>query len=222
MLKKTLASAAVAMLLVNGAHAFPSFSGKTTGTQNSAPAADASGAQAALVSSYADAGREVLIAQSYLADAVGLKELSAKAKATAESLGSGATKDSLQDSDKMMSDTSIALQEQFKAGNLQMDASSKKAYSEGMQHLGSGILRYAGLHGKITDFSNEAKAQLESSSVMDKMAVTKKLSTGTYIVSETPKQVSNLGSTLKTAAAFATSQDIPVPKDATAALSAKF
>ena len=91
-----------------------------------------------------------------------------------------------------------------------------------MKHLGLGMLRYVGLRSNVMAFKDAAQAQLTSASIMDKMSLGSKLSTGTYIATELPGHVSRLSSTLQAATAYAKSHDIPVPKDATAALSSKF
>jgi hypothetical protein len=47
-----------------------------------------------------------------------------------------------------------------------------------------------------------------------------KLQSGAYIVGQLPSGLSNLGTSLKNANAFAKSNDIPVPPDATKAMAA--
>ncbi|MBB1629863.1 MULTISPECIES: hypothetical protein [Cupriavidus] len=224
MLKKVISIAALSLLAAGQAHALPSLGSLTGGSSSSSSGAtaDASGAQDQLSKAYVAAGREVLVAQSYLADAVGLKELSAKAKATADALTDGATKGNLEDSDKLQSEASAAIEAKLKDSNTKIDAAGKQSYAEGMKHLGLGVLRYVGLRPSLIAFKDAAQSQLTSASVMEKLTLTNKLSTGTYIASEAPGHVTRLGSTLQAATAYAKSNEIPVPKDATAALSAKF
>ncbi len=228
MSKKTLSALALCLLAASQAHAWPALPnvtaspGSSGSSSNASTGADASAAQDQLARAYVAAGKEVLLAQSNLADAVGKKDLAAKAKATAEALSDGATKGNLQDSDKVQSEASSEIEAALKDANTHIDAAGKASYADGMKHLGIGVLRYADLRSKVAAFKDAAQAQLGSASIADKMALTNKLATGTYIVSEAPGHLSRLGTTLQAAAAYAKSNDIPVPGDATAALSGKF
>lgn len=226
MIKKNLAIIALSSLAAVHAHALPSLgaiaNAVTPSSSASGGGADAGAMQDQLSAAYGAAGKEVLLAQVNLAQAVGLKEVAAQAQATADALTSGATKDSLQEADKVQSEASKAIEAALKDGNTRMDAAGKAAYAEGMKHLGLGMLRYVGLRSNVMAFKDAAQAQLTSASIMDKMSLGSKLSTGTYIATELPGHVSRLSSTLQAATAYAKSHDIPVPKDATAALSSKF
>ena len=64
---------------------------------------DASGQNDALVRGCVAANKDVLIANSQMADALGLKDQAAASKATADALTDGATKGNLEDSNKAVS-----------------------------------------------------------------------------------------------------------------------
>src|SRR5690242_13085290 len=91
--------------------AFAQFSmpsiGSITGGSSGASSSGNEGAQQdQLVRAYVGANKEVLVAQSKIAEAVGLKDSAAQLKSTADALGDGATKGNLSDADKIQSDSS--------------------------------------------------------------------------------------------------------------------
>jgi hypothetical protein len=180
----------------------------TGGTTSSG--GDASGTQDALVNAYVAANKQVLIAQSKMASALGASEAAALAKAEAESLSSGATKDNLAKADSVQSDVSKAISERQQAKGNKMDEASKKEYASGLATLGQGVSQYVGLSSRLPAF----QSALTSASPM----MIPKLSAGAYILKSFPNNSVNLKNTLVQAVSYAKSNDIPVPKDATAAL----
>jgi hypothetical protein len=183
--------------------------GAATGGSTSG-GADASGSQDALVNAYVAANKQVLIAQSKMASALGASEAAALAKAEAESLSSGATKDNLAKADSVQSDVSKAISERQQAKGNKMDEASKKEYASGLATLGQGVSQYVGLSSRLPAF----QSALTSASPM----MIPKLSAGAYILKSFPNNSVNLKNTLVQAVSYAKSNDIPVPKDATAAL----
>ena len=126
---------------------------------------DLSGQNDSLVRGYVAANKDVLLANSQMADALGLK-----------------------------------------------DAAAKKKYQSGMAQLGQGLLKYIALSGPAQAFSGS----LKSASPM----MLPKLQSGVYVATQLPTGLSNLGTSMKNANAFAKSNDIPVPPDATKAMAA--
>lgn len=188
----------------------PSIGGLTGGGSSSAPAGNEGAQQDQLVRAYVAANKEVLVAQSKMAEAVGLKESAAKLKSTADALGDGATKGNLSDADKIQSDSSKEISERLKDGNLKMDAESQSLYASGMASLGTGVIKYIGLRPHITNFAGTLKAS--------PMLAMTKLSSGAYVVTNFPGNAKNVYDTLSVSTAYAKSHDIPVPTDATKAL----
>jgi hypothetical protein len=180
----------------------------TGGTTSSG--GDASGSQDALVNAYVAANKQVLLAQSKMAFALGASEAAALAKAEAESLSSGATKDNLAKADSVQSDVSKAISERQQAKGNKMDEASKKEYAAGLATLGQGVSQYVGLSSRLPAF----QSALTSASPL----MIPKLSAGAYILKSFPNNSINLKNTLVQAVSYAKSNDIPVPKDATAAL----
>ncbi|AXT44926.1 MULTISPECIES: hypothetical protein [Chromobacterium] len=213
-MRKTLIALAVAAasLAAVPAHAgmFDAVTSLAGGNNNSAAGADLVSQQEQLVNSYVAANKEILLSQYKMANALGAKDAAALAKAEADALASGATKDNLSKADSVQSNVSKIISERQKASGSAMDAEAKKTYTEGLASLGKGLLKYAGMTKQFDGF----KSALSSASPMD----LPKLSTGSYILTSLPSNSKNLYETLKQAVSFAKSNDIPVPKDATQAL----
>jgi len=172
---------------------------------------DASGQNDSLVRGYVAANKDVLLANSQMADALGLKDAAAASKATADALTDGATKGNLEDSNKAVSASTDAVAAEMAKGP-KLDAAAKKKYQSGMAQLGQGVLKYVNLSGPAAAFSSG----LKTASPM----MLPKLQAGAYIVGQLPSGLKNLGTSLKNANAFAKSNDIPVPPDATKAMAA--
>jgi hypothetical protein len=172
---------------------------------------DVTGQNDSLVRGYVAANKDVLLANSQMADALGLKDAAAASKATADALTDGATKGNLEDSNKAVSASTDAVAAEMAKGP-KLDAAAKKKYQAGMAQLGQGVLKYVALSGPAQAFSNGLKS---ASPLM-----LPKLQAGAYVVGQLPTGLSNLGTSMKNANAFAKSNDIPVPPDATKAMAA--
>lgn len=170
---------------------------------------DASGQNDALVRGYVAANKDVLMANSQMADALGLKDQAAASKATADALTDGATKGNLEDSNKAVSASTDAVAAEMAKGP-KLDAAAKVKYQAGVSQLGQGMLKYIALRQPAQSFS----AGLKSVSPV----MLPKLQSGIYIVGQLPSGLSNLSASMKNAAAFSKSNDIPVPPDATKAM----
>lgn len=172
---------------------------------------DVAGQNDSLVRGYVAANKDVLLANSQMADALGLKDAAAASKATADALTDGATKGNLEDSNKAVSASTDAVAAEMAKGP-KLDAAAKKKYQSGMAQLGQGLLKYIALSGPAQAFSSS----LKSASPM----LLPKLQGGVYVATQLPTGLSNLGTSMKNANAFAKSNDIPVPPDATKAMAA--
>ena len=179
-------------------------------TDSGSGGGDAVAQQDELVNAYVAANKDVLLAQYKMASALGAKEAAALAKAEADALSSGATKDNLSKADTVQSDVSKAITERQKVVGNTMDEAAKKEYASGLGSLGKGVLKYAGMATKFSAF----KSSLTSISPM----MLTKLNSGVYIVKSFPSNSKNLYDTLGSSVSFAKSNDIPVPADATKAL----
>ena len=182
----------------------------TVGGSSDKSSSDSAGQQDRLVAAYVAANKDVLMAQYRMATALGVKDAAAKAKAEADALGSGATKDNLAESDKVQSDVSKAIAERQNDSSLKMDEAAKKEYAAGLALLGSGMLKYVGMKGELAAF--------QSSMSSFSPAVLTKLQSGMYVVSNFPQNSKNVYNTLSQANQFAKDRGIPVPEDATKAL----
>ena len=170
---------------------------------------DVGGQNDSLVRGYVAANKDVLLANSQMADALGLKDQAAASKATADALTDGATKGNLEDANKAVSASTDAVAAEMAKGP-KLDAAAKTKYQGGMAKLGQGMLKYIGLRQPAQAFSSSIS---QASPLM-----LPKLQAGAYIVSQLPGGLSNLAASMKNATAFAKSNDIPVPDDATKAM----
>jgi len=161
---------------------------------------------------YVGANKEVLHANSKMAEALGLKDEAVKARATSDSLNEGATKDNLSDADKVQSDTSLAIATRLK-DSPELDASAKATYAAGLRSLGGGVLKYVQMKPNI-----EGVRSSISKPSAGMLAAGSKVGVASYIVTSFPTNLTNLTSALNGAISFAKSRDIPVPDDATKAL----
>ena len=172
---------------------------------------DMSGDSDSLVRGYVAANKDVLNANSEMARALNLKDAAASSKATADALTEGSTKGNLEDANKAVSASTDAVAAEIAKGP-KLDASSKAKFKDGMAKLGLGLLKYINLRQPAQAFS--AGVQNASPTVLPK------LQSGLYVVSQLPAGLTNLTSSMKNAIAFAKSNDIPVPADATKAMAA--
>jgi hypothetical protein len=203
---------------VGFAQSLPSFGGSKAAPTGGV---DASASQDQLVKAYVAADSQTLLGEGKLAEALGLKDQAATAAEQAAALQSGSTNtsDTMTKADQVSTQVNSAVAAKLNE-NATLSDQSKAAYSEGLGHLGSGLMGTIALKDAAVNFQKSAEAQISSASMLDKMAVTKKLSAGMYVAKNLPGHITSLGSGLKNAVAYAHSHNIPVPDDATRALGA--
>jgi len=172
---------------------------------------DMSGQGDSLVRTYVAANKDVLLANFHMAEALGLKDAAATSKATADALTDGATKGNLEDANKAVGETSGAVAAEM-AKKPKLDAAAKAKFQEGLVKLVQGVIKYKGLRKPAQDFaagvSRASPTQLP------------RLQSGIYVATNAPSSISNAATALNNVIAFAKSNDIPVPPDATNALAA--
>ena len=179
--------------------------GKSAG----AATADLGGQQDTLVKNFVAANKDVLNANSAMQAALGLQVDSVASKATADSLTEGATKDNLDAANKQLSVSTAAVAAELAKGP-KLDAQSKATFGLGLVSLISGVSKYAGVAKNASDMGSS----LSSAAPMQLL----KLQSAVFVVSKVPGSLATLTSALKNAVAFAKSNDIPIPADATQAL----
>ena len=162
---------------------------------------------------YVGANKEVLHANAQMADALGLKDEAVKARATSDALGEGATKGNLTDADKVQSDTSLAISARLKESP-ELDAKAKVTYATGLSSLAGGVLKYIQMKQNVSG----VKSSISSPS-LSLVTAGPKVGVASYIVSSFPTNLTNLTAALNSAISFAKSREIPIPDDATKALS---
>jgi hypothetical protein len=155
-----------------------------------------------IVGKYVTGSQHVNKAEVKMLKAVGLKDQADLAELQAKNLTAGATSSALEEAAKVQTDSSKALEDAFKQAKVEMDAKSKKQFSDGMADLGRGIVQYAGMSGDMKNFSPNPTA------------IGAATTSAVYIVKNLPASLKSLGSTLKGAVDFAKTNNIPVPKEA--------
>lgn len=220
MLKKLLFVAATAVVVVfNGtASAWPDV--KMPG-QSAQPAAsgNAMAMQEGIVQRYVQASTSVDTALLELAAAYGLKDQAAATRLEATAFKSGAVID--KDALARHSEASAALQVEIDkrvAAGTQLDEEGKKHFANSLLPYALGLAMTTQMPKDLQAFSEAAKVQISSASMLDKMSVTSKLAAGTFLVTEVPSYTTRLASGFKQIVTFAQNNAIPVPKDATDAL----
>lgn len=203
-LSTIVAASLISLSAVGVAHAF-SIPG--IGSSKSAPAADLTGQQASLIGAYNKANQQVVTAESTLAQALGLKTEAEKLKANSKALTEGATSDSLSAANVAISENATALVDKLKE-NPQLDKNSKVLYAKGLIELVGGVKKYTGLSKNVSDMSSSLSANPMAAANLQP-AVT--------VVKDFPSSMTKLKDTLTAAIAFAKTNGIPVPADATAA-----
>jgi hypothetical protein len=222
MLKKNLAVAVsvVAICASTSALAFDLKLPTKPAEQSAAPSGgDAVGMQEGVVRKYVEGSKQLNTAQTELLYAFGLKDQAAALEAQAKALGSGATldKDGIEKQKKLSDDANKAIQEKLDSGT-QLTAEGKQHYVKSLSPYAAAVTITTKMPAELSAFSNAAQSQIQNSSVLEKAKVVSKLSAGTYLVKELPGYSANLLSCLGKLVSYANKNQIPVPKDATAAL----
>jgi hypothetical protein len=162
--------------------------------------------QEALVRKYVDAGNDILAANNYLLQALGLQVESVNMKAMADSL----TAKDIEEQAKAISDQTQKIADGLKTFSKSMDENAKANYAKGLVNMVTGVKKYVDMKTEVQTFSSS----LSSASPLEMQ----KLNAGAYVVKSYPTHVKNLSSALKNAIDFAKSNGIDIPKDATSLL----
>lgn len=212
-MKKILTAVALVCATMTVSHtasaqfAMPSFGG----SKSSAPAADLSGQQTALVKNFVAANVDVLKANAKMSEALGLKANAADADAVIKQLSSGSTydKDSASAANKAVADTGGAIAAKL-AEKPTLDAAAKASYTQGLLSLAKGVAKYTGLGKDVTSMGDGLKSA--------PMTQLPSLSGASYVVSKFPTSSTEVVKALKNAVDFAKSNGIEVPAEATSLL----
>lgn len=167
-----------------------------------------------LISQYVSGTVLVLQANQYMGKALGLKNLQSLTSTTSESLSSGSVnKDSIEKATKIVGANSKLISESLQNKSTQISSNSKVMYAKGLLNLAQGLLSYI----SMTSTTKDLVSSISTSPVSALQAISD-VPTVLYIAKTLPSTTKNLYSTLKTSIAFAKSNNIPVPEDATKAL----
>lgn len=221
MFRKIILSAAAVALMVcvlppdSFAVQLPGFS-----SPKPAPASgNAEAMQAALVVHYRDAATSVATAQLELAKAFDLKDQAAELDAEVTALKSGAVldKSAVEKNEAASDDASKAIDAKIDSG-ADLSAEGKQHYQASLAPFASGLLITTKMPPELKAFSESAKAQISSASMLDKMKVTSKFAVGMHLATELPGHTSRLMDSFNKIVTYAKSHSIPVPDDAQSVL----
>lgn len=168
--------------------------------------ADISGQQTQLVKSYINAGKDVMSANGYMAEALGLKAQAVNASAISDSMSA---KD-IEAQDKAISVDAEAVSNALKTGATLKDNEAKMKYGKGLLALANGVKKYIAM-------KNDASTFGKSLTNVNPMQLTG-VQSGAYIAKNLPTRISDLTNTLKSAVDFARKNGVEVPADATSIL----
>lgn len=194
--------------------------GKKKEDASAAAGADAVSLQDGLVKSYLAANGDVTAGLVEFAKAYDLKDQAAALEASANTLSGGAVnEDKLGEHQKLADAAQDAVKAKIDSGAV-LSEDGKKHFVAGLVPFAKGTRATAGLPKDLQAFSDAAKSQISSASVMEKAKITKQLSTGMWLAKQVPGHSAKLATGLQQIVGYAQKNSIPVPKDAKAATDA--
>ncbi len=206
-MKKKLFAAIAVIALAAPALSHAQLAGLLGGAKSSGNSgADLGAQQDSLVRNYVAAGKQVLVANGHLAEALGIKAQAVNAAATSDSLSA---KD-VEAQDKAISVDAAAVAEALKGGAALKDAEAKSTYAKGLLSLATGVKKYVDMRKDVQGFSSS----LSGASPLQ----LPKLQAGAYVAKNLPTSMTNLTNVLKSAVEFGKSNGVEIPKDATSLL----
>jgi hypothetical protein len=155
-----------------------------------------------IVKDYVGGAKNVMIADSHMLTALGLKDQADAAAVQAKNLTEGASKDVLESANKLQTENSKLLEEKLSGKKVVMDEKSKKEFSQGLIELSKGVIQYVSMSKSVSGF----KPSPTSIGASTNSAI--------FIAKTLPTSLTGLGKTLKMAIDFSKENNIPVPKEA--------
>lgn len=160
-----------------------------------------------IVKRYVGGAKNVVNANTSMLEAVGLKDEASANAAQAANLTEGATKDALEESVKVQTANSKALEAKLADSSLKLDAAGKKKFSAGVTELAKGVVSYVTL-GKDASGFKPGISSLGGSTT-----------SALYVAKSLPESTKTLAHTLKMAIEYCKANNIAVDKSATDATS---
>lgn len=173
--------------------------------------------QGKLITDFVAGQISILKSQADIASALGHKDKAAQLTATANALGSGATKEKLS---RGFSISEQASTDQSKdiASAKNMSAEAKAEMQKAIPGYLVGVAALVKLRPDCTNFLGSAKQEISSAGFMGAASAESKLAVGTYVATNVPGYLKSLGSTTGSFISYAKSNNIPLPADATGLL----
>ena len=178
---------------------------------------EAGPAQAALLAKFVAGEEAILIAQSHLAAAYGLKKQGAILKVDAKALGSGATLTHVQDAVRHSESTNKLISKELAKG-AKFAAGGRAQYIKSLPYYAIGVVDLKNLIPASRKFLTAAKQQISAAPFTKMMSIKKKLETGMFIAIHTPSYIKGIVKTSLKLVTYAKANHISIPKSATDAL----
>lgn len=217
-MKKVVVSLSIVFLTAGSVFAFgvPSMPGASAKKSASVSMEDAVSSQADLVQAYSNGVKLNLQTQSIMADALGLKDESAKLLTAAESINEGNAKgiDATVAGTKSQSE---AVANKMAEGG-ELSGESKKLVGKSLVTMGLSLVSYKQAAGKAKDSLDMAQSVIKSASMTQKLSAKDTLSPVLSIAPKVPGDLVNIASVAKKYIDFAKSAGIKPPSDLTKAL----
>lgn len=206
---------AIALVVSTALTAAPSFAQLPSLPNSSSSSTTGSDAQLdQLVKAYVAADKDTLQGQSKLAQALGLKEESAKLDAEVKALSSATavSSDDLKKADAVINDAQPQINAKVKERRA-LSAGIRKKYTDGLASLGNGVQGTYKLNDSALAVQKGAQTQLSKSPTQQ--GIDAKLGAGSYVAAQLPVHLKLVAGGLQTSVTYAHAHCITVPKSAT-------
>jgi hypothetical protein len=179
-----------------------------------ATGADAVSMQEGIIKSYVSSKTNVDAGLAKFAAAYGLKDEAAKLDASVKTLAGGATSENdLKTNAALSESTQQQIAKKISEG-VALSDEGKRLFASGLLPFALGVKGTTALPKELQSFSDAAKAQISSASVLEKAKVTSKLQAGMWLVKELPGYTSKLTTGVGQILGYAQKNSIPLPKEA--------
>ena len=206
----------VSSLISSSAFAFDlGGAGKKKSSSSAVTMDDALKSQGALIESYKNGVKLNYEANSLMASALGNKENAAKYKSMADDLDdANCDFDCLEKKTKITEEANEQINKDMSSAK-ELSSEAKKKVRKSLIPLSKSVLSYKNAAEQSEACLDAAKSVIESASFTQKMSAKKKLDPVLTIAPRAPKDLVNVGNTLKNYIDFAKSHKVKIPKDAT-------
>lgn len=173
--------------------------------------------QQELVKGFLKGNELILQANRHFLEALMGKEEAAKFFVDADAASGNTSKGGIQQSVAATEASSAKVQEMLSKGE-ELSAEAKAEFARGLLPYALGVRETVQLQSSAQRFSQSAQQEIRNANIRNAPRLRSQFEGGLYVVSQLPGYVKNLTDSTQSIFAFASSQGIEVPADATAAL----